>query len=141
MTFYALLRSVANNDHVKPFVLTLVLIFLGYSGLGISLWPNIIPPAVSIWDAAAPPQSQGFMLVGALFIIPFILVYTAWSYYVFRGKVKHRRWLSLMAAPTSLPSWRSRLLWLLLIWAGGVASLGLAAGALRLVMRAIGMST
>ena len=49
VTFYALLRSVANNDHVKPFVLTLVLIFLGYSGLGISLWPNIIPPAVSIW--------------------------------------------------------------------------------------------
>ncbi|MDP0800655.1 cytochrome d ubiquinol oxidase subunit II, partial [Klebsiella pneumoniae] len=53
VTFYALLRSVANNDHVKPFVLTLVLIFLGYSGLGISLWPNIIPPAVSIWEASA----------------------------------------------------------------------------------------
>ena len=50
---------------------------------------NIIPPAVSIWEASAPPQSQGFMLVGALFIIPFILGYTAWSYYVFRGKVKH----------------------------------------------------
>ncbi len=78
-----------NNDHVKPFVLTLVLIFLGYSGLGISLWPNIIPPSVSIWDAAAPPQSQGFMLVGTLFIIPFILGYTFWSYYVFRGKVTH----------------------------------------------------
>lgn len=89
LTFYGLLRSVARNDHVKPFLLTLALIFLGYSGLGISLWPNIIPPSMSIWDAAAPPQSLGFMLVGALFIIPFILVYTAWSYYVFRGKVKH----------------------------------------------------
>ncbi|MEE9101032.1 MULTISPECIES: cytochrome d ubiquinol oxidase subunit II [Pseudomonas] len=89
VTLYNLLRSVASNDHVKPFVLTLVLIFLGYSGLGISLWPNIVPPSLSIWDAAAPPQSQGFMLVGALFIIPFILGYTAWSYYVFRGKVKH----------------------------------------------------
>ncbi|MGR1220411.1 cytochrome d ubiquinol oxidase subunit II [Metapseudomonas otitidis] len=84
---WALLRAVANNANHLPFVLTLVLIFLGYSGLGISLWPNVIPPAVSIWDAAAPPQSQGFALVGALFIIPFILVYTAWSYYVFRGKV------------------------------------------------------
>jgi cytochrome d ubiquinol oxidase subunit II len=84
---WALLRAVANNAHHAPFVLTLVLIFLGYSGLGISLWPNVIPPAISIWDAAAPPQSQGFMLVGALFIIPFILMYTAWSYYVFRGKV------------------------------------------------------
>ncbi|MCL6690985.1 cytochrome d ubiquinol oxidase subunit II [Pseudomonas sp. R3.Fl] len=89
LTFYALLRSVARNDNALPFVLTLVLIFLGYSGLGISLWPNIIPPGVSIQAASAPPQSQGFMLVGALFIIPFILGYTAWSYYVFRGKVKH----------------------------------------------------
>lgn len=72
-------------------MLTLVLIFLGYSGLGISLWPNIIPPSISIWAAAAPPQSQGFALVGALFIIPFILMYTAWSYYVFRGKVTHEQ--------------------------------------------------
>jgi cytochrome d ubiquinol oxidase subunit II len=84
---FALFRAVKRYAHYSPFVLTLVLIFLGYSGLGISLWPNIIPPAISIWDAAAPPQSQGFALVGALFIIPLILVYTAWSYYVFRGKV------------------------------------------------------
>ena len=84
---WALLRAVARNANYSPFLLTLTLIFLGYSGLGISLWPNIIPPSISIWDAAAPPQSQGFILVGALFIIPFILMYTAWSYYVFRGKV------------------------------------------------------
>ncbi|SHM69743.1 cytochrome d ubiquinol oxidase subunit II [Phytopseudomonas punonensis] len=86
-SFFYLLRSVANHDNSKPFVLTLVLIFLGYSGLGISLWPNIVPGSLTIWQAAAPPQSQGFALIGALFIIPFILVYTAWSYYVFRGKV------------------------------------------------------
>lgn len=85
---WALLRAVANNAHYSPFLLTLALIFLGYSGLGISLWPNIIPPSISIWQAASPPQSQGFILVGALFIIPFILMYTAWSYYVFRGKVR-----------------------------------------------------
>lgn len=84
---WALLRAVARDANYSPFLLTLTLIFLGYSGLGISLWPNIIPPSVSIWDAASPPQSQGFILVGALFIIPFILMYTAWSYYVFRGKV------------------------------------------------------
>jgi cytochrome d ubiquinol oxidase subunit II len=84
---WALLRAVARNANYSPFLLTLTLIFLGYSGLGISLWPNIIPPSISIWEAAAPPQSQGFILVGALFIIPFILMYTAWSYYVFRGKV------------------------------------------------------
>jgi cytochrome bd ubiquinol oxidase subunit II len=61
---------------------------LGYTGFVISLWPNIIPPFVSIGEAAAPPQSMGFTLVGALFIIPFIFAYTAWSCYVFRGKVR-----------------------------------------------------
>ena len=63
--------------------------FLGFSGLGISIWPHIIPPDITLWQAAAPVQSQGFMLVGALLIIPVILVYTFWSYYVFRGKVQH----------------------------------------------------
>ncbi|SDY31931.1 cytochrome d ubiquinol oxidase subunit II [Pseudomonas sp. NFACC08-1] len=89
VTLYGLFRAVARNANYMPFILTLVLIFLGYSGLGISLWPNIVPPSISIWDASSPPQSQGFMLVGTLFIIPLILVYTFWSYYVFRGKVTH----------------------------------------------------
>ncbi|WP_230351209.1 cytochrome d ubiquinol oxidase subunit II [Lelliottia sp. WAP21] len=77
------------RSHNLAFVLTLGLIFLGFSGLGISIWPHIIPPSITLWQAAAPPQSQGFMLVGALLIIPIILVYTFWSYYVFRGKVQH----------------------------------------------------
>ena len=76
-----------NTSHARPFILTLGLIFLGFSGLGISLWPYIIPPHITLWDAAAPPASQMFMLVGTLIIIPVILMYTAWSYYVFRGKV------------------------------------------------------
>ncbi len=79
--------SLNPNSHVMPFILTLGLIFLGFSGLGISLWPNLIPPSITLWDAAAPPSSQLFMLVGTLLIIPVILVYTAWSYYVFRGKI------------------------------------------------------
>lgn len=87
VTLVAFFKAVARNANYLPFLLTLVLIFLGYSGLGISLWPNIVPPSISIWDASSPPQSQGFMLVGTLFIIPFILGYTFWSYYVFRGKV------------------------------------------------------
>lgn len=89
LTFYNLFKAVARSANYTPFLLTLGLIFLGYSGLGISLWPNIIPPSISIWEAAAPPQSQGFMLVGTLFILPLILGYTFWSYYVFRGKVTH----------------------------------------------------
>ncbi|WP_213875397.1 cytochrome d ubiquinol oxidase subunit II [Pseudomonas sp. dw_358] len=87
VTVWGLFKSVARNAEYAPFILTLLLVFLGYSGLGISLWPNIIPPSISIWDAASPPQSQGFILVGTLFIIPCILMYTFWSYYVFRGKV------------------------------------------------------
>ncbi|WP_158924828.1 cytochrome d ubiquinol oxidase subunit II [Acidisphaera sp. S103] len=74
--------------HAGPFLLALFLLFLGYSGLAISLWPNIIPPGVSFRAAAAPPQSQGFALVGALLIVPIILAYTGWAYYVFRGKVR-----------------------------------------------------
>jgi cytochrome d ubiquinol oxidase subunit II len=83
-------RALGDKDsHHLPFILTLGLIFLGFAGLGISIWPHIIPPAITLWQAAAPAQSQGFMLVGALLIIPIILVYTFWSYYVFRGKVQH----------------------------------------------------
>lgn len=82
-----ILRAVNRRADYIPFLLTLALVFLGFTGLGISLWPNIIPPAITIWQAASPPQSQGFMLVGGLLIIPIILGYTFWSYYVFRGKV------------------------------------------------------
>jgi cytochrome d ubiquinol oxidase subunit II len=88
LSAWGLLRTLARGAEAAPFVLALLLLILGYTGLLISLWPNIIPPAVSIWAAAAPPQSMGFALVGALLIIPFILVYTAWSYHVFRGKVR-----------------------------------------------------
>ena len=85
---WALFKTLGGDYDSAPFLLALLLLFLGYSGLAISLWPKIIPPDFSIWEAAAPPQSMGFTLVGALFIIPFILGYTAWSYYVFRGKVR-----------------------------------------------------
>jgi cytochrome d ubiquinol oxidase subunit II len=87
LSTWQLLNQLRGEPQGGPFVLTLILVFLGYSGLGISLWPNIIPPAISIWEASAPPQSQGFALVGALLIIPMTLMYTAWAYYVFRGKV------------------------------------------------------
>jgi cytochrome bd ubiquinol oxidase subunit II len=70
-----------------PFLLSLFLLFLGYSGLAISLWPHIIPPTISFREAAAPATSQAFALVGAVLIIPVILAYTGWAYYVFRGKV------------------------------------------------------
>ena len=90
VTMALLLRTLARGaGDAVPFVLTLAMIFLAYSGLGISVWPNVIPPDISIWAAAGPPQSLGFALVGALLIVPVILMYTAWGYWVFRGKVRH----------------------------------------------------
>ncbi|BFO10597.1 cytochrome d ubiquinol oxidase subunit II [Serratia rubidaea] len=91
LSAWGIWRGVHNDAHYSPFLLTLLLVFLGLSGLGISIWPLLIPPSISLWEAASPMQSQGFMLVGALFIIPIILVYTFWSYYVFRGKVSHEQ--------------------------------------------------
>jgi cytochrome bd ubiquinol oxidase subunit II len=87
--FYKLQTALKQKAEVSPFIYTLGLVLLGYAGLGISIWPNIIPPNISIYAAASPPQSQTFALIGALIIIPIILIYTAWGYYVFRGKVKH----------------------------------------------------
>jgi cytochrome d ubiquinol oxidase subunit II len=72
-----------------PFLLTLGLFGLTYAGLGVSIFPLIVPPSVTLWAAAAPAASQLFMLFGAVILIPVILAYTGYSYWVFRGKVGH----------------------------------------------------
>ena len=69
-----------------PFLTVLVLFFLNFLGLGVSVYPYLVPRAVTIWDAAAPAQSQQFMLIGTAVIFPVIIGYTAWAYWVFRGK-------------------------------------------------------
>jgi cytochrome d ubiquinol oxidase subunit II len=84
---FLLWRQLKRGHDAAPFFLTLSLFGLSMAGLAISMWPDVIPGRVSIWDAAAPHQSQLFMLVGAVILIPLILAYTAWSYWVFRGKV------------------------------------------------------
>jgi cytochrome d ubiquinol oxidase subunit II len=66
----------------------LALVTLAYMGFLISLWPNIIPPSVTIWQAAAPYSSQLFALIGACILLPIILVYTALAYWVFKDKVR-----------------------------------------------------
>ncbi len=73
----------------KPFLLALALFFLAYTGLGISMYPMIVPPSLTLWDAAAPPSSQAFLLVGAAVLIPIILGYTGYVYWLFRAKVTH----------------------------------------------------
>ncbi|MFV0643323.1 MAG: cytochrome d ubiquinol oxidase subunit II [Sphingomonadaceae bacterium] len=80
-------RSLGLQQDGQPFLWAQALFTLCFVGLGISIWPDVIPARVTIWEAAAPQSSQIFMLVGAVIMVPLILVYTGWSYWVFRGKV------------------------------------------------------
>jgi cytochrome bd ubiquinol oxidase subunit II len=82
-------RSLRRDYELAPFVLTLAVFGISFVGLGISMYPYLIPNAVTLQMAAAPESSQVFMLVGAAVLVPVILAYTAWSYWVFRGKVAH----------------------------------------------------
>ena len=81
-------RSLTIHNHeYRPFVLALVLFGLCFVGLGICMFPYIVPTEVTLWEAAAPRNSQIFMLVGAAILMPVILAYTAYAYWVFRGKM------------------------------------------------------
>jgi cytochrome d ubiquinol oxidase subunit II len=82
-----LYRRIGRGSDHSPFLLTLCLFGLSLAGLAISMWPDLIPGRVSIWAAAAPRSSQVFMLAGASLLVPIILAYTGWAYWVFRGKV------------------------------------------------------
>jgi len=70
-----------------PFVLAIALFVMCFIGLGISMWPYVIPNSVTLVEAAAPYESQLFMIVGAAVLIPVILIYTGYAYWVFRGKL------------------------------------------------------
>jgi cytochrome d ubiquinol oxidase subunit II len=83
-----LLRGLANKQDSQPFPLALALFALSYAGLGISMYPYIVPQSITIWQAASPQTSQLFMLFGVAVLIPLILIYTGWAYWVFRGKVR-----------------------------------------------------
>jgi cytochrome d ubiquinol oxidase subunit II len=87
ITSVALFVSLARRYERLPFLLALGLFALSMAGLGISMFPDIVPGAITIHEAAAPRSSLIFMLIGAGILIPMILAYTAYSYWVFRGKV------------------------------------------------------
>jgi cytochrome d ubiquinol oxidase subunit II len=84
----SLFLALRAGREVAPFLLSLALFALTFAGLGISLFPFIVPETITIWDAAAPDSSLIFMLVGAGVMIPIILAYTGYAYWVFRGKVR-----------------------------------------------------
>ncbi|MGM8931073.1 cytochrome d ubiquinol oxidase subunit II [Salinicola sp. MH3R3-1] len=85
---FGIYRSIKAGREVMPFLLTMGMFVFTYLGLLVSRWPYVVPPKFTLWDAASAPESQLFLLIGVLFVIPIILTYTAWSYWVFRGKVR-----------------------------------------------------
>jgi cytochrome bd ubiquinol oxidase subunit II len=85
---WGIFRSLHLKHEATPFLLTLAICFLGFTGLVISIWPNIIPPSLTIWEASSSHSSQLFTLVGTVIVLPIILVYNAMQYRVFRGKVR-----------------------------------------------------
>lgn len=87
--FVMIWRDLHRNFEHRPFFLSMGIFFMGYIGWGISLWPWLVPFAVTFRQAAAAPTSQSFLLAGTLVILPVTLGYVAYCYYVFRGKASH----------------------------------------------------
>jgi cytochrome d ubiquinol oxidase subunit II len=85
---YLLWWSIEERRDVLPFVAAIGLFLLGYLGLVISSYPYLVPPSLTVWQTAAAPASQIFMLIGTLFLLPIILGYIVFIYYIFRGKVR-----------------------------------------------------
>lgn len=81
-------RSLNNRSEIAPFVGAIGLFLMSYLGMAISLFPMIVPYHFTLWQAASSPDTQAFLLVGTMFLLPVILMYSAWSYWVFRGKVR-----------------------------------------------------
>ena len=81
-------RSLNRQSEAGPFIGAIGLFLMSYLGIAISLWPMIVPHHYTLREAASSESTQAFLLVGTLFLLPIILLYTAWSYWVFRGKVR-----------------------------------------------------
>ena len=84
---WVLFAGLASGHDRYPFLASLGLFVLSFAGIGISFYPFIVPPSLTIAEAAAPESSLQFTLVGFLILMPLILAYTAYAYYVFRGKM------------------------------------------------------
>jgi cytochrome d ubiquinol oxidase subunit II len=84
---FLLFRGLAKKHELSPFLAAQGLFVLSFAGLCLSFYPYIVPSSITIWEAAAPDNSLAFLLVGACVLLPLILLYTAYAYWVFRGKV------------------------------------------------------
>jgi cytochrome bd ubiquinol oxidase subunit II len=84
---FALWHGLTTDKHLQPFLAALGLFVLSFAGVGISFYPYIVPGSLTIEEAAAPDSSLLFLLVGAAVLVPTILIYTGYAYWVFRGKL------------------------------------------------------
>jgi cytochrome d ubiquinol oxidase subunit II len=80
-------EALRRRHELTPFLGAIALFLMSFIGIAISLWPMIVPYHYTLWQTASSPSTQAFLLIGTLFLLPVILMYTAWSYWVFRGKV------------------------------------------------------
>jgi cytochrome bd ubiquinol oxidase subunit II len=80
-------EALRRRHELTPFLGAVALFLMSFIGIAISLWPMIVPYHYTLWETASSPSTQAFLLIGTLFLLPVILMYTAWSYWVFRGKV------------------------------------------------------
>lgn len=81
-------EALRRRHELTPFLGAVALFLMSFVGIAISLWPMIVPYRYTLWEAASSASTQAFLLIGTLFLLPVILMYTAWSYWVFRGKVR-----------------------------------------------------
>jgi cytochrome d ubiquinol oxidase subunit II len=88
IAFAVLIKSLKKRREFLPFVCTVALFLAGYLGLAASLYPYAIPPSITFQEAGAQKETLRFTLWGAVIVLPVVLGYTAYSYSVFRGKVR-----------------------------------------------------
>lgn len=91
LSFILLLKSLINKREIAPFLLVITLFIFCYLGLAISLFPYLVPYQLSFKEVAAASTSLSFLFIGVVITLPMILCYTAFSYYIFRGKSSHEK--------------------------------------------------
>jgi cytochrome d ubiquinol oxidase subunit II len=82
-------RDIHTGKEYRPFFLSFGVFLTGYLGIAISMWPYLVPFEITFRQAAAAPESQSLLLVGTVIMLPVVIIYTAYCYYIFRGKASH----------------------------------------------------